>query len=283
MSIHRSRNFHMSKVVLITGCSSGIGHATAHFFADEGWEVVATMRHPEQRDTDLKGVGNIDLVHLDVLDRQSIKDAVRHALEKHGHIDVLVNNAGYAVEGVFEATTPEQAASQFETNVLGLMAVTREVLPGMRERRLGIIVNVSSIGGRLSFPLYTLYNSSKFAVEGFSEGLQYELREHNIKVKIIEPGVISTDFYDRSMVVAKDVPEDYKEFSESALKGIKKNGGRGSPPEIVAMCIHRAVMDNTWKLRYHAGKYSGTMLAIRRFLPERAVWSLIRRQSVPKK
>ena len=134
----------MSKVVLITGCSSGIGQATAHFFADEDWEVVATMRHPEQRETGLRDIENVELVHLDVLDPQSIKDAVSHTLEKHGHIDVLVNNAGYAVEGPFEAATPEQAARQFETNVLGLMAVTREVLPRMREQRSGIIVNLSA-------------------------------------------------------------------------------------------------------------------------------------------
>ena len=274
----------MSKVVLITGCSSGIGQATAHFFADEDWEVVATMRHPEQRETGLRDIENVELVHLDVLDPQSIKDAVSHTLEKHGHIDVLVNNAGYAVEGPFEASTPEQVARQFETNVLGLMAVTREMLPGMRQQRSGIIVNLSSVGGRLSFPLYTLYNSSKFAVEGFSEALQYELREHNIKVKIIEPGVIRTDFYDRSMVIAKDDKlTDYNGFTESALKAIKKNESRGSPPEIVAMCIHRAVMDGSWKLRYHAGRYSGMMIAMRRFLPERVLFGLIRRSSMPKK
>jgi NADP-dependent 3-hydroxy acid dehydrogenase YdfG len=161
----------MTKVVLITGCYSGIGHATAHFFADEDWNVVAAMRHPEQQGTDLKDRENVDLVHLDVTDPASIREAVKFTLEKHGHIDVLVNNAGYAVEGVFEATTREQARGQFDTNVLGLMDVIREVLPAMREQKGGTIVNVSSIGGRMTFPMYTLYNSSKFAVEGFSESM----------------------------------------------------------------------------------------------------------------
>ncbi len=147
----------MKKVVLITGCFSGIGHATAEFFADEDWQVVATMRHPEQRDTELKDHENIDLVHLDVLDPASIGEAVRHTVEKHGHIDALVNNAGYAIEGVFESSTPEQARKQFETNVLGLMDVIREVLPVMRKQKGGVIINMTSIGGTDGVPdVYTI-------------------------------------------------------------------------------------------------------------------------------
>ena len=133
----------LSKVILITGCSSGIGHATAHFFADEDWNVVATMRHPDQSETDLKGADNVDLVHLDVTDIDSIRDAVKFALDKYGKIDVLVNNAGYPVVGVFEAITSDQARKMFETNVLGLMDLTREVLPAMRRQKEGIIVNVA--------------------------------------------------------------------------------------------------------------------------------------------
>jgi NAD(P)-dependent dehydrogenase (short-subunit alcohol dehydrogenase family) len=274
----------MTKVVLITGCYSGIGLATAHFFADEDWNVVATMRHPEQRDTDLKGMENVDLVHLDVTDLGSIRDAVKFTLERYGHIDVLVNNAGYAVEGIFEATTPEQARKQFDTNVLGLMDVTREVLPAMRKQKGGVIVNVASIGGRVAFPMYTLYNSTKFAVEGFSEGLQYELRPHNIKVMVVEPGVIRTDFYNRSMVNAKkDGLADYDEFVEAATRGVKRTEKAGSPPEIVAMCIYHGVNDGRWKLRYHAGKYSGLTLTMRRLLPDRTVFGFIRRSSLPKK
>jgi NAD(P)-dependent dehydrogenase (short-subunit alcohol dehydrogenase family) len=274
----------MSKVVFITGSYSGIGRATAEFFADEDWKVVATMRNPAERKSDLMEHENIDLVHLDVTDPDSIREAVRTAVEKHGHIDVLVNNAGYAVEGVFESATPEQAKKQFDTNVLGLMAVTREVLPVMREQNGGVIVNVSSIGGRMAFPMYTLYNSSKFAVEGFSEGLQYELRPHNIKVVLIEPGVIRTDFYGRSMVITKkEGLTDYDGFADSARRGVERTGSKGSPPEIVAMCIYGAVNDGKWKLRYHAGRYSGLMLTMRRLLPDRAMFGLIRRSSLPKK
>jgi NAD(P)-dependent dehydrogenase (short-subunit alcohol dehydrogenase family) len=274
----------LSKVVLITGCSSGIGQATAHFFADEDWKVVATMRHPDQRDTDLKGKENVDLVHLDVTDTGSIRDAVKFTLEKHGHIDVLINNAGYAVEGIFEATTPEQARKQFDTNVLGLMDVIREVLPAMRAQKGGVIVNVASVGGRVAFPMYSLYNGSKFAVEGFSEALHYELRPLNIKVMVVEPGVIKTDFYDRSMVLAKNEKlSDYEGFVRSATRGIERSGKTGSPPEIVAMCIFHAVNDGKWKLRYHAGKYSGLMLTMRKVLPDRSLFGLVRRSSLPKK
>ena len=274
----------MSKVILITGCSSGIGHATAHFFAEQDWSVVATMRHPELRETDLKGMENVDLVHLDVTEPASIREAVRFALDKHGKIDVLVNNAGYPVEGVFEAITPEQVRKQFETNVMGLMDLTREVIPAMRRQKGGIIVNVSSVGGRAAFPLYSVYNSTKWAVEGFSEGLQYELRPKNIKVKIIEPGVIKTDFYGRSMVVAKkEGLTEYDEFVESALKGVKRSEAAASSPEIVAMCIYRAVNDGSWKLRYHAGKYAGTLLALRRTNPDRIFLAIVRQLSLPKK
>jgi short-subunit dehydrogenase len=205
-------------------------------------------------------------------------------MDKHGHIDVLVNNAGYAVEGVFEAITPEQVRKQFETNILGMMNVIREVLPGMREQKSGTIVNVSSMGGKATFPLYSVYDSTKWAVEGFSEGLMYELRPLNIKVKVIEPGIIRTDFYDRSMIVAKkEGLTAYDEFVGSALRAVKRSEAAGSPPEIVALCINRAVTDGSWKLRYHAGKYSGTVLALRRANPDRAFFWFLRRSSLPKK
>jgi NAD(P)-dependent dehydrogenase (short-subunit alcohol dehydrogenase family) len=274
----------MSKVIFITGCSSGIGHATAHFFADDDWKVVATMRHPEERETDLKGMENVDLVHLDVTDPVSIQEAVRFTLEKHGRIDVLVNNAGYPVVGVFEAMTEEQVRKQFETNILGMMNVIREVLPVMRKQKEGIIVNVSSMGGKATFPLYSVYNSTKWAVEGFSEGLMYELRPLNIKVKVIEPGIIKTNFYESSMIVAKkEGLTDYDDFVNSALKAVKRSEAAGSRPEIVALCINKAVTDGTWKLRYHAGRYSGTLLALRRANPDRVFFWFMKRSSLPKK
>ncbi len=187
-----------NKTVLITGTSSGIGLETALYFFERKWNVIATMRNPEKRRTPLHEKGLPDLVHLDVMDSVSIRAAIQYALDRYQKVDVLVNNAGYAVYGPFEATTRAQAAQQFNTNVFGLMEVTREFLPLFRKQKGGVLINVASMGGRIGFPLYTLYNSTKWAVEGFSEALQYELKPLNIKVKMIEPGVIKTDFYDRS-------------------------------------------------------------------------------------
>jgi NAD(P)-dependent dehydrogenase (short-subunit alcohol dehydrogenase family) len=160
-----------TKTVLITGASSGIGMETALYFHERKWNVVATMRNPDKRRTPLHEKGLPDLVHLDVMDEKSIRDAVAYAVKKHGRIDVLVNNAGYAMYGLFEAATKEQAARQFETNIFGLMAVTREVLPHFRKQKDGVLINIASMGGRIGFPLYSIYNASKWAVEGFSESL----------------------------------------------------------------------------------------------------------------
>jgi NAD(P)-dependent dehydrogenase (short-subunit alcohol dehydrogenase family) len=266
----------MQKTVLITGSSSGIGHATAIYFADRGWNVVATMRNPEVGTTDLKGRKNIDLVNLDVLDLESIRSALQFAQNKFGTIDALVNNAGYAVRGVFEATTSEQTKRQFDTNVFGLMDVTREVIPVMRRQGHGVIVNVTSIAGKVSSPLHSIYQSTKFAVEGFSESLFYELRSQNIKVKIVEPGVVKTDFYGRSMDRAKtDGLGSYEAFVEQVSAYDMKLIEKGSSPEVLAECIFDAINDSSWKLRYHAGKYSSMILVLRKLLPDRALMRLV--------
>ena len=188
----------MKKTVIITGASSGIGLETALIFFEKGWNVVATMRNPEGRKTGLHEE-KIDLRHLDVTDIGSIKEVIQYARDKYGRIDVLVNNAGYAVRGPFEMSDPAQVKTQFDTNVLGLMDTCRIIIPVFREQREGTIINVASIGGRATIPFYSIYNSSKFAVEGFSEALHFELRPFNIRVRIIEPGFILTNFYGRSM------------------------------------------------------------------------------------
>jgi NAD(P)-dependent dehydrogenase (short-subunit alcohol dehydrogenase family) len=268
----------MQKTVLITGGSSGIGLATVHYFASKGWDVVATMRNPEVKAAEFKGKKNVDLVRLDVLDRESIQSAVRHAQAKFGGIDVLVNNAGYAMKGVFEASTSEQIRRQIETNVLGLMDVTREVIPVMRKQGGGVIVNISSIGGRIAMPLYSIYQSTKFAVEGFSESLYYELRSQNIKVKLMEPGVIITDFYTRSMNRAESNGlRSYDELVKVASASEEKLKTKGSTPDVVAKRIFEAATDGRRRLRYHAGKYSTTMLILRKLLPDRVLMYLVGR------
>lgn len=264
----------MNKVILITGASSGIGKETAKLFQAKNWKVAATMRAPEKAE-DLQKIADIECFRLDVTETDSVKKAIADVLEKFGRIDAIVNNAGYGLVGAFEASTPEQIERQYQTNVFGLMNVCREILPYFREQKRGIIVNVASIGGRMTFPLYSLYNSTKWAVEGFSEGLQYELEQFNIRIKIIEPGPIKTDFYGRSEeLTRKEGLTAYDSFIEKALPNMKKNGETAPDGRVVAETIWEAVNDGTKKLRY--GVNTKNVLLARKLLPDWAFFRVIK-------
>ena len=255
----------MEKVVLITGASSGIGRETAKLFQSKNWKVAATMRDPEKSNV-LAKIADIACIRLDVTDTHSIDSAIEQTLDRFGRIDAVVNNAGYAVAGPFEAATREQIERQFRTNVFGLMNVCRAVLPHFREQRRGHIVNIASVGGRMTFPLYSIYHSTKWAVEGFSESLQYELEQFNIRVKIIEPGPIRTDFYDRSQDIAKkDGLSAYDNMISRALPNMKKAGDSAPDGMVVAQTIYDAVTDGSKRLRY--GVNTKGILAARRALP----------------
>ncbi len=268
----------MTKTILITGASTGIGYATALLFQQRGWNVVATMRSPEKA-TALAALANVCCLRLDVTNSESIQQAIEAALQRFGSIDVLVNNAGYGLIGAFEACSVEQIERQFATNVFGLMAVTRSLLPHFRAQKTGIIMNVSSIGGHMGFPLYSLYHSTKWAVEGFSESLQYELEPFNLRVKIIEPGPIKTDFYERSADLAS-MPglTAYDAFVAKVMATIKNmgTGTTGSPPEVTAQVIYQAATDGSRRLRYPAGGNAGALLLLRKLLPDRWFSSIIR-------
>lgn len=177
----------MKKTILITGTSSGIGKSTAIEFAKNGWNVIATQRNPE-KETDFKTFNNVKLYPLDVTNLDSITQVFKKVKEEFGTIDVVLNNAGYGVDGAFEAMSDEVIEKQFNTNVFGLMRVTREAIKAMRPSGGGTIIQISSMGGKITFPLYSIYHSTKFAVEGFTESLHYELAQFNIKLKLIEPG-----------------------------------------------------------------------------------------------
>jgi NAD(P)-dependent dehydrogenase (short-subunit alcohol dehydrogenase family) len=266
----------MTKTILITGASTGIGYATALMFQRQGWNVVATMRSPEKAEK-LAALENVYCLRLDVTDPKSIEQAIVQALERFQSIDVLLNNAGYGLIGPFEACSLEQIERQFATNVFGLMAMTRALLPHFRERRSGIIMNVASIGGHMGFPLYSLYHSTKWAVEGFSESLQYELEPFNIRVKIIEPGPIKTDFYERSADLAsKPGLTAYDAFVAKVMTAMKKAGDTGSPPEVTAQVIYRAATDGSRQLRYPAGGNAGALIFLRKLLPDRVFSGIIR-------
>lgn len=267
----------MSKTVLITGASTGIGRATAQLFQQQGWNVVATMRSPE-KSPELSDLPNVLCLPLDVTKAATIQAAIDRAIAEFGTIDVLINNAGYALIGAFEACDMADIRGQFETNVFGLMEVTRVILPHFRLRQQGILVNVASIGGRVAFPIYSPYHATKWAVDGFSESLQYELRQFNIKVKIIEPGAIKTDFYSRSISVAKKAGLTvYDEYIQNTLPKIDRAGANGSPPEITAQVIYKAATDGSWKLRYPAGGNASLILGLRKLLPDAWFTALMRR------
>ena len=239
-----------AKTVLITGASSGIGRATAELFASKGWNVAATMRTPETSDL-AAASERIKLFKLDVTDQASVDAAVGAILTQFGTIDVVVNNAGYGLMGPFEAQTDAQIRRQFECNLFGVLNVTRAVLPHMRERQQGRIVNVGSAAGRMTIPLYSMYSATKWALEGFSEGLWLELRQHNIKVKIIEPGMIKTDFFERSREIAsKPGLTAYDAFVDTVMPNIKAWEDAGAEPIVVARSIWRASTSIWPRLRY---------------------------------
>jgi NAD(P)-dependent dehydrogenase (short-subunit alcohol dehydrogenase family) len=273
----------MTKTVLITGASSGIGRATALYFQKRGWNVVATMRSPDRetdRDDSLAKLDRLICLKLDVTDYQTITEAVAETISRFGAIDVLVNNAGYGMLGAFETSTPAQIQRQFATNVFGLMETTRAVLPHFRDRKQGVIVNVASIGGRVAFPLYSLYHSTKWAVEGFSESLQHELLAFNIRVKIVEPGPIKTDFYERSAERTSNPGfPAYDEFSDRILTKLNQIGTTGALPEVVAKTIYRASTDNSWKLRYPADRIAKQLLFIRKLLPDFLFTKIVRQST----
>lgn len=255
----------MTKTILITGTSSGLGRATAKLFQAKGWNVVATMRTPD-RETELNRLDRTLVTRLDVQDVPSIRSAVEAGLTKFGRIDALVNNAGYGAYGPLEATPLDNVRRQFDVNVLGLLATTQAVLPHFRANRSGVVVNVSSIGGRVAFPLGTLYHGTKFAVEGLSEALQYELGAIGVRVKLVEPGGIHTDFATRSFDFSNDASlAEYQPLVQSVVGVLgpmmEKNG---SSPEAIAEVVYAATTDESDQLRYEAGADAGQVLATRR-------------------
>ncbi len=252
----------MSKTILITGASSGIGKATVKKFQAKGWNVIATMRNPE-KENELTSLNNVLVTKLDVQDLTSIASTIKEGIDKFGKIDVVLNNAGYALMGTFESASRESVSRQFDVNVLGLFDVTRAVLPHFRENKSGMFINISSIGGKMTFPLMSLYHSTKFAVEGFSESLHFELEPIGVKVKIVEPGNIKTDFGGRSMDFQhNETLTQYNQFVSGIMNSFEemmKTETRSSP-DLVADVIFNAATDGTDTLRYRAGQDAEQLL-----------------------
>ncbi|AUT01989.1 short-chain dehydrogenase/reductase [Nostoc sp. CENA543] len=260
----------MNKTVLITGASSGIGEATAQYFLQKGWNVSATMRLPTKADT-LKTAPNIIYPRLDVTVPATIKAAIDETLAQFGRIDVLVNNAGYALMGPLEGVTSEQLQQQFQTNFFGLVNTIQAILPIFRHQKGGTIINVASIGGRLAFPLTSSYHATKWAVEGLSESLSYELQRFGIQVKIIEPGGIKTNFIHRGTVWVSH--PDYTMMIENMNSFMKRIDAALPGPEGVARSIYQAANDRSGRLRY--SPYGETFFWLHALLPQPVWRSLI--------
>jgi len=254
----------MKKTILITGASTGIGKETAKLFQSKGWNVIATMRNPAT-ESELSKLDNVLVIRLDVLDLGSIDNAISEGIQKFGKIDVLLNNAGYGAYGPLESFPREKIVRQFNTNVIGLLDVTKALLPHFRKNQGGIFINISSIGGKMAFPFGALYHGTKFAVEGISESLSYEVEEFGGKVKIVEPGAIATDFAGRSFDLNNDETlTEYQPLLGKMMAGVQGMFANASPASVVADVIYVAATDGTNQLRYTAGEDAKALMANRK-------------------
>jgi NAD(P)-dependent dehydrogenase (short-subunit alcohol dehydrogenase family) len=272
----------VSRVVLITGCSTGIGRATAERLAARGWRVYATARDVEK----IKFLADRGcmVLPLDVTDEASMRTALGEVERREGAVGVLVNNAGYSQSGAVESVPMGKVRRQFETNVFGLVRMCQLVLPGMRRQGWGRIVNISSMGGRLTFPGGGHYHATKYAVEAISDALRFEVAAFGVGVVVVEPGLIRTGFADAatgSMEGAATTEGPYASFNAAVAKAVRDNYERGpflrlgGGPETVATTIERAITAERPRARYAVTPSAHLFIGLRRLLPDRAWDALV--------
>ena len=271
------------KVALVTGSSSGIGFETSLMLARAGFNTYASMRNLEKSKniTEIAKKEKLPLqvVQLDVNNDGSVKDAIVKILKADQRIDVLINNAGYGLFGSVEDTSIEEIKAQFETNFFGVVRVTQQVLPLMRRQNSGTIVNVSSVGGRIGLPALSAYHSTKFALEGLSESIAFELEPFGIRVVIIEPGVIRTNILNSSSSAKKalDPKSPYFSLSQKLNDNFKSmmESELSSPPEEVAKVILQAVTSENPQLRYSVGDDAANLIHARKNMPDKEFRNMI--------
>jgi NAD(P)-dependent dehydrogenase (short-subunit alcohol dehydrogenase family) len=277
-------NEEIIRVAVVTGSSSGIGFETALTLARNGFYTYATMRNLE-KSKNITGIANTEklplhVIQLDVNDDSSVKDAIDKIVVENKRIDLLVNNAGYGLVGSLEDLSIEEIKSQFETNFFGVIRVTQQVLPVMRKQNSGTIVNVSSVGGRIGVPVLSAYQSTKFALEGLSESMSYELEPFGIRVVIIEPGFIRTNIINSSTSAKKDLDPKSPYFSlmqkvKNHFKSMIENASSSSPPEEVAKVILQAITSENPQLRYTVGNDAATIIQARMNMPDKEFKKMI--------
>ncbi|MDR4512708.1 MAG: SDR family oxidoreductase [Nitrososphaeraceae archaeon] len=267
----------MSKTILITGTSSGIGKATAKYFANKGWNVAATMR-TIKKGKDLENIPNIKIFQLDVINEDSIKQAVIDVVNEFGVVDVVLNNAGYGLMGPFEALSKDQIQREFQTNLFGVMNITREILPHFKKNKNGLFINLTSVGGLVTLPYLSLYHSTKFALEGFSESIAFELEQFGIRVKIIEPGAVKTNFGSAMELAKNDTMTDYDSEIKNMQENIKSfmSSENASTPEMIAETIFSAAIDESGRLRYLSGKDAEQIYSVKREKGDAAVMKMMK-------
>jgi len=248
----------MKKTIFITGASTGLGKATTTLFQSKGWNVIATMRNPE-KETELTRLDNVTLLPLDVTNPEQIETTVAAALAQRD-VDVVFNNAGYGLMGALEALSDEQIVRQLNTNLLGVVRVTKAFIPHFRKKKDGVFISTTSMGGFLTFPLHSIYHAAKFGIEGWSEGMSFELGMHNIRIKTVAPGGIATDFTGRSL--DKSLHPEYQ-LLEDRLFATVETMKAASTAEQIANVVYEAATDGKDQIRYVAGADAQALYARR--------------------
>lgn len=251
-----------SKVVLITGASTGFGRVTAEFLAAQGYRVFGTSRKAKQGEKR----GGIEMVKLDVCVDASVRECIQTVLDRAGRIDALINNAGYQLVGALEETTMEEAKAQFETNFFGVVRMVNAVLPIMRKQGGGSIINVGSLAGLVSSPFAGFYTASKFALEGYTETLRYEVRPFKIHVALLEPGFFKTPITD-AMAEAAQTLDAYRDHRSTAVTITRESQRRGSDPILVAEAVATILRDSSPRLRHRLGADSKWVPRLKSVLP----------------
>ncbi|MDN3580473.1 SDR family oxidoreductase [Mucilaginibacter flavus] len=264
----------MQNTIFITGASTGLGKATAKLFQSKGWNVIATMRNPE-KETELSQLENVTLLPLDVTNPEQIKTTVAKAIALHP-VNVVFNNAGYGLMGALEALSDEQVLKQVNTNLLGVIRVTQAFIPYFREKKSGLFISTTSMGGFLTFPLHSIYHATKFAVEGWSEGMSFELGLHNIGIKTVAPGGIATDFLGRSL--DRNSNGAYQEIEDKLFGLVDVMMESASSAQQIAQVVYEAATDGKDRIRYVAGADANALYARRQEIGSEEFRKEIRKQ-----
>jgi short-subunit dehydrogenase len=278
----------MQRVAVVTGSSSGIGFETSLALARNGFHTFATMRNLEEDSKHIMDTATdenlpLQAIQLDVNNEKSVTDAIDRIVKERGHIDVVVNNAGYDLDGAIEEISIDEMRAMFETNCFGAVKVMKAVIPMMRNQRSGKIVNITSMGGRIAIPFHSIYHGTKFALEGMSESIQYELEPFGVKIILIEPGAVASNFW-RSMKTAakrsesKSTDSPYYKMENKVSEYIKQWAQNAMPPSEVAKAILEAVTSEHPAFRYVVGKDATTSLEARKNMSDAEFQDLIKKQ-----